>query len=100
MKYIIAYDIQNKTLRKKFAALLMSYGFGRLQKSAFIGEVLNDSLFEQIHLFINLLNLKNDSIMLCPVCIDDYNKIEFIGSRFSKEPLTESYLKDDDFLIF
>lgn len=96
MIYLITYDIESPKKRKFVSEILLSHGFKRIQKSVFLSKENIKFIEEVIGDINNLLQVKEDSIMYMPLCMEDFDKSYFIGNNsFSRESL-----QLDEFLIF
>ena len=94
MLYWIIYDINENKIRNKIASKCKNYGFFRVQKSSFIGN-LSKNRVEMLFLEIKDLKLKpEDCIFLIPACKSCFSEREIIGR------LDEERLKDKGFVIF
>ena len=94
MLYWIIYDINENKIRNKIASKCKNYGFFRVQKSSFIGN-LSKNRVEMLFLEIKDLKLKpEDCIFLIPACKSCFSEREIIGK------LDEERLKDKGFVIF
>lgn len=94
MFYWLIYDITNNKIRSKIASKCKNYGFFRVQKSSFIGN-LNKNRAEMLFLEIKELELKpEDCIFMIPACKSCFLEREIIGK------LDEERLKDKGFVIF
>ena len=82
MNYIISYDLKNSYNRKQLSDYLKSYGFIRIQKSVFWGDIQEKFLKKYISTLKTFLELKDDSILICPVNTKDLKNSSFIGYNF------------------
>ncbi len=87
MKYIISYDISSSKIRKDFSDFLLSENFIRIQKSVFIGNIKKKYLFKKIQNWIENVENEKDSILLCPLCENDFKESYFMGKTFDIEDL-------------
>ncbi|MBZ4683971.1 MAG: CRISPR-associated protein Cas2 [Fusobacteriaceae bacterium] len=96
MKYIVAYDIVSNKKRRRVANLLKEYNLFRIQKSVFFGKLTKKQLiYLQFDIFRDF-NLIDDSILIIPICKEDYDKTVIFGNSFDLK-LTD---KEIDFLYF
>lgn len=68
MIHLVVYDITNDTNRTRLSKLLERYGLGRIQYSAFRGELNpndRDVLAKQVQRFVKD---ENDCIFIIPLC--------------------------------
>ena len=94
MLYWLIYDISDNKIRGKIASKCKNYGFFRVQKSSFIGN-LSKNKTEMLMIEINDLGLgQNDCIFMIPACKSCFSEREIIGR------LDEERLKDKGFIIF
>lgn len=82
MKFIISYDISNSYKRKEISDFLISCNFIRIQKSVFLGEIKTEILIGKISIFESFLSDKKDSILISPLCKEDFFKSCFLGQTF------------------
>lgn len=85
MKYIISYDVGDSYTRKQMSDYLKSYGFVRIQKSVFLGSFKINYFNKNIAELKSLLKNKKDSIIVCPIDIEDFEKSSFLGKQFNFE---------------
>lgn len=96
MKFIISYDISNSYKRKEISDFLNSCNFLRIQKSVFLGEIENEILIEKISILESFLNDKKDSVLISPLCSEDFMKSCFLGKTFD----IKHFEKFKNFLLF
>ena len=96
MNYIISYDISNHKLRKDLSDYLISNNFIRIQKSVFLGNIDTENLFNKITFLNHFLDDKIDSILICPLCNDDFEKSYFLGQTFD----LKNFEKFKNFILF
>ena len=87
MKYIISYDISSSKIRKDFSDFLLSENFIRIRKSVFIGNIKKKYLFKKIQNWIENVENEKDSILLCPLCENNFKESYFMGKTFDIEDL-------------
>lgn len=80
MRCLISYDISSQYKRKILIVFLKSYGFIRIQKSVFIGNLSYETMRKKIENLCLQIDEDSDSILLCPLCETDFYKTRFIGS--------------------
>ena len=94
MLYWLIYDISENKIRSKIASKCKNYGFFRVQKSSFIGN-LSKNKSEMLLLEIKELDLSpEDCVFMIPACKSCFSEREIIGE------LDEERLKDKGFVIF
>nr|QBM01235.1 CRISPR-associated endoribonuclease Cas2 [uncultured archaeon] len=93
MLYWIIYDITNDRIRSKIVSICKNYGFFRVQKSSFIGELTKNRI-EMLAIEIRNLELGNDDcIFIIPTCKSCFSEKDIIGY------LDEERIKQKDFVI-
>lgn len=78
MKVIISYDIVENIVRSRVISLLESYGFIRVQKSVFLGEIKFYKLNRVVLEIMGVMDKEVDSIYFFPICEEDYKRTMFI----------------------
>lgn len=96
MKYIISYDISKSKIRKELKDYLISNGFFKIQKSVYFGEIDTAVLLKKIDYLNSFLNEKTDTLIICPLCINDFEKSYFLGQSFDLSTLENA----EDFILF
>ncbi|QWK20613.1 MAG: CRISPR-associated endonuclease Cas2 [Hydrogenobacter thermophilus] len=67
MKYLVAYDISNDTVRAKVSRILLNYGY-RIQLSVFYIPEISQAELDVLYLRIRkLVNPKTDRVFFYPV---------------------------------
>lgn len=99
MRCLITYDISDVYIRKKISDLLISQGFIRIQRSVFLieQEIAIEKIYADIEKYSKKIDIKKDSILILPICNQDFIEIEFWNESF--ESLGKN-LKQDNLLIF
>jgi len=93
MLYWLIYDISENRIRNKIASICKNYGFFRVQKSSFMGD-LSKNKMEMLALEIKNLNLgKDDCVFIIPSCKSCFSEKEIMGI------LDEEKIKEKDFVI-
>ncbi len=90
----LIYDISDNALRTKTSEACKNHGLYRLQKSAFFGELEQESmetLAEDIEGILDDMDHRNedDSVFILPVCKSCIQKRIVIGKEFDMEQCTE-----------
>ncbi len=96
MKYIVSYDISCSKNRKELSDYLISNRFIRIQKSVFLGNVNLHEIEKMKEKCNEFSQEEKDSIMFCPICIEDIFKSIFLGQTFDMEDLE----KFKDFIFY
>lgn len=93
MLYWIIYDISSNKVRSRISRICKNYGFIRVQKSSFMGELSRNKM-EMLSLEIKNLNPQNsDCIFIIPACKECFSNKEIMGH------LDEERVKDKEFVI-
>lgn len=88
----VVYDIREDKARNKVAKLCKNAGLYRVQKSVFLGDVERNRL-DELHLQCeDLIDPKNDSLYVFPMCEDDFKKVKTAGNAFDRELVTDEIL--------
>ena len=83
MDFIEIYDITKDTLRTKASNRLKDYGCERIQYSAFLGSLEQDSLDSMQDDLEGILRKgsTSDSILIIPICKTCQEKIQELGEK-------------------
>lgn len=93
MLYWIIYDISENKIRNKIVSICKNYGFFRVQKSSFMGD-LSKNKMEMLALEIKELDLgEDDCVFIIPSCKSCFSGKEIMGR------LDEEKIKEKDFYI-
>lgn len=84
MKYLISYDIVSDKRRAKIAKILERYGV-RIQFSVFESDLSKSKLNELKKELKVFVDNKKDSLIIFPMCDKCYEKLEFLGNKYSIE---------------
>lgn len=71
MQTMVIYDIENDRIRARIAEVCKDYGLGRIQKSAFLGDLDHNRREEMAQRLRKTLSRWKGDIQLCPVCDKD-----------------------------
>lgn len=82
MRCIISYDISNSRVRTEFSKFLKSEGFIRIQKSVFLGNINKKYVHEKIRSWREEIDRIKDSIIIFPICNEDFEESYFLGITF------------------
>ncbi len=86
----VIYDITINKIRSKVAIYCKGYGLYRVQKSVFLGN-LNKNEIDELSLQCDkIINKKEDSVYIFPMCDEDFKKVKLLGQAFDKK-----MVKDD-----
>lgn len=85
----IIYDIVDTKKRSKIAKACKGYGLYRVQKSVFLGN-LNKNQIDEISIKSkDLIDEKEDSVYIFPMCDEDFKKVKLLGLAFDKKLVTD-----------
>lgn len=82
-RYVIAYDIVDDINRTKAANTLKDYGV-RVQKSVFECTLKEESLKELKEKLNGIINKKEDSVLIIPLCEACYKQTQTMGLCIKK----------------
>lgn len=89
--YIIAYDISDGWRLSHMATLMESHGV-RIQNSVFYS-MLDESSLEKLYIRImNIMDEKEDSVFIQPVCGNCINHLELLGRAKNYKIIQDNYL--------
>lgn len=78
--YWLLYDITNSRIREKMVKTCMDYGFRRVQKSCFLGEVSRTNI-KRVESEISGLIQEGDCVCLIPISPTDMKNIKTWGTQ-------------------
>lgn len=78
MKYVVTYDIMSDKIREKVADCLEDYG-DRVQLSVFETDIDAGQYQKMVSRLEKLVDKKNDSVRIYPVCSSCLEKAKIIG---------------------
>ena len=85
----VLYDIRKNKTRTAIAKKCLETGIYRVQKSVFLGD-LNNAQRKELHAFIeDLIDKKNDSVYIFPMCNEDFNRCGLLGQAFDKDLISD-----------
>lgn len=88
----LIYDIVDTKKRSKIAKACKGYGLYRVQKSVFLGN-LNKNQIDEISIKSkDLIDEKEDSVYIFPMCDEDFKKVKLLGLAFDKNLVTDEIL--------
>ncbi|MBF4806412.1 MAG: CRISPR-associated endonuclease Cas2 [Pseudoleptotrichia goodfellowii] len=79
------YDITDNKIRNNIVKTAKEYGLYRVQKSVFLGNVNKNKLDEIILESKKIINEKEDSVYIFPMCEKDFKKSVLLGISFDKD---------------
>ncbi len=85
----VIYDIKKDKIRTKIAKTTQEAGLYRVQKSVFLGSINKTRLDELKMRLTDLIDEKNDSIYIFPMCEADFKKTILMGQAFDKDMVTD-----------
>jgi len=80
MRYLVIYDITDNRLRKAIAEMLKNYGLKRIQKSAFVGNLMRNQLNSLITDLKKMI--VDDNLKIFPLCDLDYRRMISLGKEY------------------
>lgn len=81
MKVFVVYDVTENKIRDRVIKILRNFGFLRVQKSVFLGDIPFESI-DFIELKMNeIINFFNDSVYIFPVSKKEYEKCNFLSKE-------------------
>lgn len=80
MRYLVIYDITDDGLRKTTAEVLKNYGLRRIQKSAFVGDLMRDQLNSLVTDLKKMI--VDDNLKIFPLCDPDYRRMISLGKEY------------------
>ena len=79
------YDITDDRNRRELIKIAQRHGLYRVQKSVFLGNIEKDETDEIVLESKKVINLREDSLYIFPVCEADYKKATLLGLSFEKD---------------
>lgn len=79
MKYVIAFDIAGDNIRTRVVKILSEYAY-RVQKSVFEGIISKESILELQGKVEKIIDKKNDSVRIYPLCGKCEPEVNIIGT--------------------
>ena len=83
------YDITDDRNRSRLIKIAQKHGLYRVQKSVFLGNVNKNKMDEIILESKKIINLKEDSVYIFPMCEKDFKMAVLLGQSFDKELVTD-----------
>lgn len=81
----LIYDITDDRKRRELIRIAQKYGLYRVQKSVFLGNIEKEKLDKVIVESKKVIDLKEDSVYIFPVCDADYKKATLLGLSFEED---------------
>lgn len=88
----VIYDIVETKKRSKLARTCKGYGLYRVQKSVFLGDLNRNQIDEIALKSKDLIDEKEDSVYIFPMCDDDFKKVKLLGQAFDKKLVTDEII--------
>lgn len=88
----VIYDIVETKKRSKVAKACKGYGLYRVQKSVFLGNLNRNQIDEIALKSKDLIDEKEDSVYIFPMCDDDFKKVKLLGQAFDKKLVTDEII--------
>ena len=85
----LIYDITDDRNRREIIRIAQKHGLYRVQKSVFLGNVNKNKMDEIILESKKVINLKEDSVYIFPMCEKDFKMAVLLGQSFDKELVTD-----------
>lgn len=83
------YDIKKDRIRNKIAKSCEQAGIYRVQYSVFLGD-MNNAQRKELRIKIEeLMNKKDDSVYIFPMCKEDFKSCVLLGQAFDKDLVTD-----------
>ncbi len=88
----VIYDITKNKTRSRVAIHCKGYGLYRVQKSVFLG-TLNKNEIDELSLQCdNIIDKKEDSVYIFPMCDEDFRKVKLLGQAFDKKMVKDEII--------
>ena len=85
----VMYDIKKDRIRNKIAKACEQAGIYRVQYSVFLGD-MNNAQRKELRIKIEeLMNKKDDSVYIFPMCQEDFKSCVLLGQAFDKDLVTD-----------
>lgn len=92
MKVVVSYDIVENKKRQKVIDTLEGYGFMRVQKSVFLGEVKIRKVRKLLFELSGVIDLEKDALCILNICEKCYGKGIFISRNMNYKMIEEEFL--------
>jgi len=88
----VIYDITKNKTRNRVSIYCKDYGLYRVQKSVFLG-TLNKNEVDELSLKCDeIINKKEDSVYIFPMCDEDFKKVKLLGQAFNKKMVKDEVI--------
>lgn len=81
----VIYDITKNKTRSRIAIYCKGYGLYRVQKSVFLGTLSKNEIDELSLQCDEIIDKKEDSVYIFPMCDEDFKKVKLLGQAFDKK---------------
>jgi CRISPR-associated protein Cas2 len=86
----VLYDIADDRRRDRAARACLQAGLYRVQKSAFLGTLVDSRRDELAVLLEALTDADRDSVYVFPMCRPDFEKVTLLGRAFDPDLVTDA----------
>jgi len=91
MKIVVSYDIIENKKRQKVIDILEGYGFLRVQKSVFLGDIKIRKIRELLFELSGVIDLEKDALCILNICEKCYGKGIFISKNMNYKMIEEEF---------
>lgn len=92
MKVVVSYDIIENKKRQKVIDTLEGYGFVRVQKSIFLGDIKIRKVRKLLLELSGVIDLEKDALCILNICEKCYGKGIFISRNMNYKMIEEEFL--------
>lgn len=92
MKVVVSYDIIENKKRQKVIDTLEGYGFVRVQKSVFLGDIKIRKVRKLLFELSGVIDLEKDALCILNICEKCYGKGIFISRNMNYKMIEEEFL--------
>ncbi|MDX8337236.1 CRISPR-associated endonuclease Cas2 [Candidatus Cetobacterium colombiensis] len=92
MKVVVSYDIIENRKRQKVIDILEGYGFVRVQKSVFLGDIKIRQVRKLLLELSGVIDLEKDALCILNICEKCYGKGIFISRNMNYKMIEEEFL--------
>lgn len=92
MKVVVSYDIIENRKRQKVIDILEGYGFVRVQKSVFLGDIKIRQVIKLLLELSGVIDLEKDALCILNICEKCYGKGIFISRNMNYKMIEEEFL--------
>lgn len=86
----VVYDISQDKLRTRVFKLCKGYGLYPVQKSVFVGNVESHEIDELCLRCEDIIEHKEDSVYIFPMCKSDFKSVKLLGQAFDKRIVSDA----------